>query len=178
MNTWLNMQKLPLALCFLNSLSDYFHVSLELFINVHLLWFSLVSIAPGLPLCLLSITSSICLTSRVLLGESHQATILWLMWVLPLLLRQNRRICVHMYVIQPVPRSDKKSQNISLSPFWQTSLPRSPFFILPLCIWHKLWEMPEARHGLWMLLLCNDKCSLLPSPLLYCWTEHWWSCPW
>lgn len=138
-------------------------------------WFSLVQIAAGPSLCLLNIISGICLTSHALLGESHCP----LTYGCELFLSSqeaSRCICGYMYVVQAVPRSDTEVPENFPFPLWQPPCP-NPLSLSSLYawykVWHVLWEMHKARHGLWILLLCSDKYSLLPSPFLCCWAECW-----
>lgn len=130
-------------------------------------WFSLIWIAARPSLCLLSIISGICLTSHALLGKSHCPLTDGCEFSLSSQ-ETSRHICGYMYVVQPVPRSDTGVPENFLFSLRQSSCPAAltlSFLYAWYDVWHVLWEMHEARHG---LLLCNDQCSLLPSPLLCC----------
>lgn len=93
----------------------------------------------------------------------------------------------YVCVVQPVPRSDKEVSENRTPPFLPfSSLPA----LLPLLyppsklpvphimssVWHMRRETHEARHGLWVPVVCGDGCSLHPLPQTQCEataSEHW-----
>lgn len=164
------MGKLPLPPCFPNNLSDYFHVILEMSINVwfFFLWFSLVGIAPGPSLWRLSIISSTFLTSHALPGETHHLLTDGCKFS-PCSQETSRPICVYMYVVRPVPRSDKSPRKFPFLPSGNL-----PTLLLPLlcppC-------MPPTASGMCFgrcmkpamdcgCFYCATMCALFSHPLL------------
>lgn len=115
---WPNMGKVPLPPSFPNSLSDFFVA-----INV---WF-FFPVLPSLTCCwAISLTAGYhlwCLFSHPCPAGWQPPSCYWWLWVVP----SSQERSKYMYVVQPeVPEN---------SPFsiLATSLPCSPFFILPLC---------------------------------------------
>lgn len=117
---WPNMGKVPLPPCFPSSWSDCFVA-----INV---WFFFL-ILPSLSCCwAISLSAGHhlwCLFGHPCPAGWQPPSCDWWLWVLPSSQETSRHICGYLYVVQPeVPEH---------SPFslLATSLPCSPFFILP-----------------------------------------------
>lgn len=156
---WPNMGKVPLPPCSPKSYLIFF-----IAINV---WFFFL-ILPSLSCCwAVSLFAGYhlwCLFGHPCPAEWQPPSCDWWLRVLPSCQVTSRHICEYLYVAQPeVPEN---------SPFSlpATSLPCSPTLsslYARYSVWHVLWEIHKARHGLWMLLLCNNQCPLLPYPLLY-----------
>ena len=103
-------------------------------------WFSLVSIAPGPSLCLLSIIAVICLASHALPGESHRPLTDGCEFS-PCSQKTSRYIYGYMYVVRPV-LSDKSPRKFPLLP--SGNLPALLPFLHPPC-------MPPTASGMWFV---------------------------
>lgn len=157
---WPNMGKVPLPCVFPTVYLIFFMANNVWFFFS---WFSLAWVAAGPSLCLLDIISGVYLAIHVLLGDSHHPV-------------------ADGSELSPPPKRQvgifegtcmwfsQKYQKTPLSPSWQPPCPAVPSLSSlygMYSVWHVLWEIHKARHGLWMLLLCNSVCPLLPYPLLY-----------